>query len=226
MSSKRPKKPKRRWFYLFILLVIIIVIGPIFERYPGTVFIVSILFTLLLFSALYAELDQRRTFVTALIIGIPYIVVHWINVLVERVEFLLLGPLLSIIFFGYIILNLLRYLLKAKRVTANMLFAAISVYLLIGFEWTNVYIFIERLAPGSFIFSHSGQPVDPRHFSDLVYYSFTTLTTLGYGDVYPASDFARTFAILEAITGVLYSAVIIARLVGIYIVQSMEKLKE
>jgi len=83
-----------------------------------------------------------------------------------------------------------------------------------------IYVLIERLHPGSFFINpayRTGTPIDG---SDFLYYSYTTLTTLGYGDIVPVTSQARSVSIVEAIIGVMYLAIIISRLVGLYIVHS------
>jgi len=72
-----------------------------------------------------------------------------------------------------------------------------------------VYTLIERFAPGSF--SRGGESVS---YSELTYFSFVTLTTLGYGDISPVSEYARSFAIVEAISGVVFMGVFIGGMVG------------
>lgn len=101
---------------------------------------------------------------------------------------------------------------------------AICVYLLIGFAWTFGYGIIELINPGSF----SGlAEIDANNhvgrIMQLRYFSFATMTTLGYGDILPRSPVARTLATLEAITGQIYLTVLIARLVGLHIVDSTSR---
>jgi hypothetical protein len=115
-------------------------------------------------------------------------------------------------FFAYMASMVLRALFKQDDVNVDMLCGAVVAYLLIGLAWTAVYCYIELLAPGSFSFG-SEVPLQERA-SSLFYYSFVTLTTLGYGDVLPLSKIARTVAYLEAVVGVMYSAILVAVLVS------------
>jgi hypothetical protein len=105
-----------------------------------------------------------------------------------------------------------RHAVRATRVDADHLFAALDTYLLIGLIFAVGYSLLDQAWPGSF-----GSPLGtdvglPR----AVYFSFVTLATLGYGDVVPVSDMARGLAVLEAVTGQLYLAVLVARLVSLY----------
>lgn len=100
-----------------------------------------------------------------------------------------------------------------EAVHLNTICGAIAIYLVLGITWAASYRVIEILSPGSFSFtSTDSEPAWP----ELLYYSYTTLTTLGYGEIVPKTSFARIWASLEAITGVLYTAILVARLVSLY----------
>jgi hypothetical protein len=98
------------------------------------------------------------------------------------------------------------------RVTANRLMGAVTVYILLGVLWNQIYDLLEAVHPGSFNFGpdFSGISID----SSLMYFSFITLTTVGYGDATPAMPFAHSMAVLEALVGQLYLAILIGRLVS------------
>jgi hypothetical protein len=96
-------------------------------------------------------------------------------------------------------------------VTMNRVVGALCIYLLIGVVWATFYGFVELIEPGSF--RYTGHPASHplEHF---LYYSFVTLTTMGYGDIAPVHPVARTLAYLEAVVGQIYIAVLIAGLIG------------
>jgi len=112
------------------------------------------------------------------------------------------------------ILIIVTHLFKEDKVTAHTIRGGIVVYFLMGLFWTFVYSLFVALEPSSI--QMTGQFHD---ISELMYFSFTTLTTLGYGDVVPISEAARNMAILEAALGQIFLTVFIARLVGLYTVQ-------
>ena len=104
------------------------------------------------------------------------------------------------------------YLIKSKQVTANTLYASLSGYLLISVLWATVYTMIEIIEPGSFSLSlmeESGGDSIQFEFVYSIYYSLVTITTLGYGDIIPATAPARMFAAIEAVIGQIYIAVIV-----------------
>jgi hypothetical protein len=103
----------------------------------------------------------------------------------------------------------------------DRIFAAVCVYMLIGYAWTFAYALIEDLQPGSFV---ALTTIPSNNYVERVlqmrYFSFMTLTTVGYGDIVPHSPVARTVAGLEAITGQIYLTVLVARLVGLHIIHA------
>lgn len=101
--------------------------------------------------------------------------------------------------------------------TGDTLCGAIAVYLMIGLTWSLAYVLLEHLHPGSFRLTAAGmQGVDGK---DLLYFSYVTLATLGYGDVVPATDGARSLAVLEGLCGTVYMAILVARLIGLHLAQ-------
>jgi hypothetical protein len=106
------------------------------------------------------------------------------------------------------------------RISADKIYGAICVYLLVGFAWAFGYAIMELMDPGSFSGVVDTDRADVGRVLQMRYFSFATLTTLGYGDIVPRSPAARTLATLEAMMGQVYLAVLIARLVGLHIVHS------
>lgn len=114
---------------------------------------------------------------------------------------------------------MLRDVMEEKNVSTDTICGAISVYLMLGISWAFCYCILEVVQPGSFAYPEwleppAGTSVAWHLVSTFLYFSFTTITTLGYGDITPISASARTFAWLEAVTGQLYLAVLVARLVA------------
>ena len=106
--------------------------------------------------------------------------------------------------------------------SADKLLGAICAYLLVGVTWALLFALIGDLDPGAFRWpSLHGEQVTEASFSTYTYFSFVTLTTLGYGDVSPVSEIARRLALLEALLGQIYLAVLVARLVGLHLSQSI-----
>jgi len=128
-----------------------------------------------------------------------------------------LASMASIVLFCIVILT---RVLKKGPITFHRIEGAIAAYLLLGLSWATAYELLEYLNPGSFTGSVAGSG----RFSSWIYFSFVTIATLGYGDIAPVHPIARSLATAEAITGQLYLAILIARLVSqeLYYRQSKE----
>lgn len=134
-----------------------------------------------------------------------------------------------LIFFMFALIGvLLRYIFKSHIVSTDVLLAACTVYLLLGGVFATAFNFIEVMTwfpdqtTHAFVDGLNSYENEIFPWQTIVYYSYATLTTLGYGDVLPITPWARTVAALEAVVGVLYTAVIVARLVGLYAANEVE----
>ncbi|QPC82609.1 two pore domain potassium channel family protein [Phototrophicus methaneseepsis] len=107
---------------------------------------------------------------------------------------------------------LVRYIFEAKRILIEVILAAASLYLVIGSTFTAIYGLIEYLEPGSFAVA-SGTALG---WQQLLYYSYVTLTTLGYGDITPVKSFAQSLSSFEAVIGVLYTVILLPRFITLY----------
>jgi hypothetical protein len=117
------------------------------------------------------------------------------------------------LFFAFITVSIFIEIMRTSDFMGDTLSGAVSVYLLIGIAFAQLYDLVETLRPGSFSAGFL-EPEDSPGWTLLLFYSFMTLTTVGYGDITPATDATRSLAILEGTIGVLYVAILIARLIG------------
>ena len=127
---------------------------------------------------------------------------------------------LDVLFLALVVGAILAHVFKSTRITRETIAGAVCAYLLIGAMWAHLFSIIENVSPGSFAdnsieMEAASSPEPMRDKTDrFTYFSFVTLTTLGYGDITPMTRAAKNLAALEAIFGQLYLAVLIARLVG------------
>lgn len=190
-------------------------------------FTLSTAFGLVLLSAVFAVNQDRRSVIFALTLAVPGFFLHELDAVVGGDAMLGASHVFSATFLAYTILLILRFLFSSERVTYNTLCAALCAYLLIAVFWANVFSFTAIVEPGSFRFGLVEEDASGTmrfggaHSIYPIYYSFVTLTTLGYGDIVPTSAAARMLAAMEAVMGQLYLAVLVARLVGLQIAQSM-----
>jgi Ion channel len=142
--------------------------------------------------------------------------------LIERLY--LLNLTIWLLFTADIAIVVFRNIMSAKRIRANEIYGAIYVYLLIGVIFAELFQLLLARNPGALFFDPGRfpEPLTVQHnsfltrsFGDLLYYSFVTLGTVGYGDVTPASPAARSLSLIEAVIGIMYVATMIARFVSI-----------
>ena len=199
-----------------VVLALFIVAVPFIETLPGGELINALLLTLVLISGVMAIGTRRGTLVLAMLVVIPGLTARWMNYYRPEAMPPSVPLAFGVLFLALVAVQFLRFLLRAPRVTAQVLEAGISTYLVFGLLWMLAYMLVGRLIPGAFAFSGDPAAGQTMNGSNALYYSFVTLTTMGYGDILPVSRVARMLAMLEATTGVLYMSVLIARLVGLY----------
>ena len=188
--------------------------------------IVTGLFTAMLLSAVFAVCQTRASVIVGLSLAVPAIFPQLLGLVFRYDGIVLTSHWLGIAFLVYTVIVILRFIFAGDRVTSETIWAALCVYLLLGVLWANVYSLVDFVEPDSFAFglAEDQQTARMRFGGEEsvfpIYYSFVTLSTLGYGDIVPKVSAARMLAAVEAITGQLYLAVLVARLVGLHISQS------
>jgi hypothetical protein len=215
MGTRTHDVVKGRAKYVLILIVLLNMLYPMTSN--GSVI------SLIGFAALYAGLfvlgilitsDSRAHVAWSIGIAVIWLIMTVVSAF-DPTSFWKnqVSSFILIIFHTTIIVVLMRYIFTAEQVTADIIYAACAVYLLLSFFFVPVYGMLEAAIPGSFVDNTLGSAV---HWQQFVYYSLVTLSTAGYGDILPASPWARMLAGLEATVGVLYVAILVARLVSLY----------
>lgn len=197
-------------------------------RYPVVArSVMTGLFVLTLLSAVFAVSRSRATVIVALLLAIPTIVLEGIKV--WRGDDLLVVPThtTAMLLIGFTVVLVLKFLFVADRITVDMICASLCVYLLLGVLWAIAYSLIQHHDDQAFFLPTKGDVDGKLQFGGertvtSLYYSFVTMSTLGYGDIVPRSSLARMAAAMQAIVGQLYLAVLVARLVGLHIVHATQ----
>ena len=201
---------KFRFRWLFASMVAFLVLSPLSAYNFYGDFLLPLLFSLTLLTAVYAAAESKTALWAAIALAAPALVLIWLFDPEQRTPLSMIGIALTLALNLLVLSLVLVQIYKADRVDAEILSGALAVYLLMAMTWALLYFLIESLDPGSF------KIPDGNDFPGFLYFSLTTLTTLGYGDITPATTLTRSWAVLEAVIGVLYSAVMIARLVSMY----------
>jgi len=201
--------------YLLVALIGLILLFPYAHRDALGRIMLSTLYSLVLIGGAYAVGRNGRMLMTGFGLAIVAIALQWIailfvNGLVDR-----LAAAVYVVFLVLTIGEVLRYILRRGPVTADKLHGALAGYIMIAILWAFIYSLIESFTPNSFNFAQA-DATDPHGFFRLLYFSFTTLTTVGYGDITPVTDQARSFVMIEEFVGVFFVGILIARLAGIY----------
>ena len=125
------------------------------------------------------------------------------------------GPMLAVVFSGYATWKMLVGIIRSQRVTGDVLAGALATYIMAGLAFAVVYGVLTNLRPDAFLTGTAG----PASFPDLVYFSFVTLLTIGFGDVTPVTPVARAVVLVEGLFGVVFTTVVMASLVAAYLQQ-------
>lgn len=205
--------------YLLIGLLVMLLAGPVFHDVTGQspVVVTQITFATTLIVGIWSLTDTRRWFVFGMVLVAVEIVSTIVSLLRPSPVAETIGLVTALAFCMLSLVIALRHALFGRRMDLNRLIGGICVYLLLGVVIGILNMFVYRFIPHSF----SGLPdIDAQSRGmDLLYYSFVTMTTLGYGDITPEGSIARVLAYLAAIAGQFYIAILVGTLVGMYLSQ-------
>jgi len=235
--GNRPEKPLRWFFREYRFVVLLGLLGTLILAAPffGTVdvrgraglpeIVLGSLFIFMLLSAATAVARSRVSMITAWCLVIPLVLFWLYDMMTGPSNVALARHPLSIVYVGYVIVLILRHLFTTDRVTVDTIASSLCVYFLLAILWAEIYTIMEIANPGSFHVTTPGVADVPLELGGggtalALYYSLVTISTLGYGDVVPKTAPARMFAAMEAVTGQMYLAVLVARLVGMHIAHS------
>ena len=206
---------KHRFVFLFAGLLLLLIIAPVLEKSKGSRELLASITTLILFSGIYTGMKESRWLSLALFFlrALNLITIWWEYAFWSNGA-ALLHYLGMIIFFFLIIIIILRQISRETSVNRNVIYGAVTVYLLLAFLWGSLFATLFLLEPGSF--RNLVSPINS-YFSPVPFWhlSFSTITTLGYNGMAPDSDFAKSLANIEAVVGQLYLVMQVSLLVGL-----------
>lgn len=165
-------------------------------------------------AALYAAMGRGRITVISFVLGVPAILIHAFNVAGYFESLHILSMILGLVFLAFMTIVFIWAIVSDPSVTTDTLAGAVSAYMLMGITFGIAYSIIEYFVPGSF--KDTLEPGKHLSQSEFTFFSFVTMTTVGYGDIVPWGAHARSVAMIEAVIGIMYPAVLISRLVGLH----------
>jgi len=204
----------RSLFLLFAVLLVFVATPFVENRERGEILIVVNLY-LTLAAAVIKLSEKRVLLVTAIPLAATSMALLWLNHIYHAQPLMLVTHFGLAVFIGFVCVSLFIYLGGKGEIGSERIYVSVCLYLLIALGWSALYVFINAIEPGSF--ADTGVALTGKlDQSKILYFSLTTLTTLGFGDIVAIKPAARMFSSLEAAAGVLYVAITVARLVAAY----------
>ncbi|MHC4130567.1 MAG: potassium channel family protein [Planctomycetota bacterium] len=211
-----------KYVHLLTIIVLSFIAFPLIteKERPFGIPIISLILTFTLLAALRAIVKERNKFRLFFIISVAAFLMDALSEIIFSqnpfIKLLLFSVALLLLsfFLLFSIIELLKHLFYSRVVTVDTILGGISIYFLLGYLWSCMFILIESFNPEAFSTVSRVQ---------LLYFSFSTITTLGYGDITPQNEMAMVLATLEAIVGQMYVTIFIARLVGLHIVSQTKE---
>jgi voltage-gated potassium channel len=207
-----PNTSRAQLSFLLIGLLVFLLIAPVINEITTSSLVNEIAFLGMIVVGVWSLVENRRAFVTGVSLAIVSLIISVINLSLDNSTLRIFNSIAILLFCFLSISIVASKVLLSKSINANTLIGSACVYLLLGVIWALLYSIIEFILPGSF---HGISAVNNSSYLwEFVYYSFVTITTLGYGDIYPLIPLTRSLAYLEAVCGQLYMALLVATLVG------------
>lgn len=206
--------PKGRFMRLLVLLLGLLVLSPLFEEFSKLLGLEGLFFTAIFIYAAYSFSRSKALAAAAVSLAVPAIVLFWMKPFFTAAWVEIVGGLCGAAFMAMITAAILHHIFLQQDVSADLIAGAIVAYLLMALMWSLLYGVFEAAHPGSFNLPPGTLQIPPALFR---YFSLVTITTVGYGDITPATPTARAFANLEAVVGQLYLVILVSWLVGMYV---------
>ncbi len=212
MTRKNAKKDN--FIYLLISLIFLLFSSACVDEFMSgegqTLVLLATIITMIV--GIWSVRSANYLFNTGLGLLAVTVLISIVLTFLERAELEFVHIILMLCFFLLTLKPAIEQTLFAGEITGNSIIGSICIFLLLGLIWTTLYLLVAEFIPGAF--SGIGAVNWKQSLPDVIYFSFVTLTTLGFGDVLPVSPLARFLVYMEAVTGVFYMAIVVSSLVG------------
>ena len=202
------------WALLSVLLLSFIV-TPLVEGVGAPTFVLSITLFVTVCVAIWAACEKTSQYIVSAMFAIPVLTANSFVIFDSRMLASIYFLATMGLFLSHFILRFIKNIFTSQAVDTRVLLNATSIYLMLGLLFAMLHGIVAACVPGSYSFIDL--PGNREDIFQLVYFSLVTITTLGYGDLAPRSNFAQSLSGVEAVIGQIYLTVIIARLVGLHI---------
>ena len=204
---------EQRCFFLFLALLALLVALPFLGETAFGRGLIGFLNLLILITALAAVETSRLSFVIACLLGLSALAFQILALHSGLPGHFALAWGFGAAFYVLTLVHLLRYVLRRDQMTADKLYGAVAAYMMVALLWAFLYGVLQYFYPGAYAYQGTPKKLD---MGELIFFSFTALTTAGFGDMTPTLIQSRFLTIIEMVTGVMYVAILIARLTGVY----------
>jgi voltage-gated potassium channel len=208
---------------IFCVIITMFLILPNFTRDFHTYVIFQACFFTLLLSLIFSFNERRLLTILEIACIVFFLIFDFLSFFLDSLLFQAVAYGFSAAFLVFIIFDLIKQILYSSLITTNLIFGALIVYVISGILWAKIYFIENFIYPGSFRALYGtidfSQTIFLKAYDiqfNLIYYSFTVLTTLGMGDIIPVHNQAKALSVLEAMYGQLFVAIIIAKLVSVW----------
>ena len=204
---------EQRCLLLFWALLALLVALPFLSETTHGHAILFVVNVTVLLTAVAAVGRTWLSFVIAVILILPALVFRFLALESSQPGYLALSFGFNAVFYVFILANLLQYVFRRDFMSGDKLYGAVAAYILVAVFWANLHGVTQYFYPGAYAFGGTPKALD---MTELIYFSFVALTTAGFGDITPALVQSRYLTVLEMVIGVMYVAILIARLTGVY----------
>ena len=209
---------RERFLILMGLIMALVVIGPILEQFFALRILIDVFLTAIVICMLYL-VDTRKILIQiGGLLAVVMILSLWLKYFYNPDVFAATSMLIGVLFTVMVAAHTIGFIMRSQSVTREVVYAAMLVYLLVAQLWALVYTFLYLINPASFHL-----PQGQGDFLVFEYYSFVTLTTLGFGDITPLTKVAKAFSVVEAVVGQLYLVVVVAWFVGMHVSRTSKR---
>jgi len=211
---------EKSFLLLLLAQLLFLAIVPFLVDYPIGRIALDGALSLTLIAGTATLSHNKISLTVAVLFGVPTLAARWLHYVLYRPELYIASLIGATAFFVYNAILVIWFVMRQRHVTAGTIYGALTGYLLLGMSWGAAFLLLEALHPGSFNLPEALTPASAHLVVDMISFSFITLTTVGYGEINPATPGARGLSTVEAIFGQFYMAVFVARLIGLRISQS------